>query len=435
MLRRILVGGLWTVAWLLIVLGLAITIVPRFLDRIYYDGAAGPHFDGARFFNPDGEDTARLPGGGSRGGFIWRYLTGSDGRPDWPDRVAVTPGYGDPALVPCPRLSGGARVENWRRCNRSALTPGAMSATWIGHATVLVQTPGFAMLTDPIWADRAGPMGIGPRRVAAPGIAIADLPRIDLIVVSHNHYDHMDLAALKALWDRDRPQIITSLGNDAILRNAGIGDGAPERLIALDWNESLNQQASCADEGPACPSWAVHVTRNHHWGSRWGVDRNRALWSSFTVDTPSGRVFFAGDTGMGDGRWPGEAARIPGPPIRLAILPIGAFRFQPGQLGIGSHIGPPDAIRVWNRLGRPQTVGIHWGTFRLSSEAYATPPRMLSALMTCVGAPTPQRFTTWRIGRSHSVAPLVDGAGTAAPPIDEARINPCAQTPMVRALR
>lgn len=431
--------GLW---WLLIVAGLALTIVPRFLDRIYYEGTAGAHFDGARFFNPDGEDTAAPPTGGSRFGFIWRTVTGADGRPAWPDTVAVTPGYGDARLIRCPALTGAARVENWGRCNPGAMAIGAMSATWVGHATMLVQTPGFAMLTDPIWAERAGPYGVGPRRVTAPGIAIDDLPRIDLIVVSHNHYDHMDLVTLKALWDRDRPHIVTSLGNDSILRAAGIGAGAPERVIALDWNEALNQTATCAGDPSAtaapCPSWTVHVTRNHHWGSRWGSDRNRALWSSFTIDTPSGRVFFAGDTGFGDGQWAREAMAAPGPggagpagtatPVRLAILPIGAFRFVPGQMGTGSHIGPREAIKIWNRLGRPLSVGVHWGAFRLSYEARDTPPQMLSALLRCAGA-NPADFTSWRIGQSMAVPPA-----QTVPAIDEARVDSCATTATVRAL-
>ena len=124
-----------------VALCLAIVLAPPFLDRIYYRGPPSAHFDGQRFFNPDGEDTIRPPAGRSRGSFLLRYATGSDGRPPWPAKVALTPGKPP------------ARVEGDR-----------MLVTWIGHATVLVQTAGLNILTDPIWSDTSGPLGFGPRR-------------------------------------------------------------------------------------------------------------------------------------------------------------------------------------------------------------------------------------------------------------------------------
>lgn len=402
---------------MLIILGLAITIIPRFLDRTYYQGTMSNHFDGARFRNPDQEMAAKSPAARSPLGFGWRILNGA-GRTPWPDQVAVAPGYPHPALTPCPVVTGGAGIENWSRCSRDpASAPAdAMAATWIGHASVLVQTRGFAMLTDPIWAERAGPFGLGPKRVSAPGIRLNDLPKIDLIIVSHNHYDHLNIETLKALWERDHPMIVTALGNDALLRANGIG------AIGLDWGASHRVDAA-----------TVHVSRNHHWSSRWGVDRNRALWSSFVVDTPGGRVFFAGDTGYGDGQWANEAAAIPladgtVPPVRLAMLPIGAFRFQPGQMHIDSHIGPVQAVLLWNRLGRPQTMPIHWGTFRLSNEARETPPTMLDLVMRCAGAET-ARFAAWRVGEARLVARPSPSA-----PIDDALVTRCGNSAAVRAL-
>ena len=191
---------------LIVVVGLAVTIVPRFLDRLYYEGPASDHYDGARFYNPDGDqDTQRLPGGGSRAGFLWRQLTGRDGRPPWPAQVPVAPSR------PAPRVMGERMV-----------------VTWIGHATVLIQTQGLNILTDPIYADHAGPLGFGPRRVAAPGVRFEDLPRIDLVLVSHDHYDHLDQAALRRLWQRDRPGIVTSLGNDSVIGQVGA------KALALD---------------------------------------------------------------------------------------------------------------------------------------------------------------------------------------------------------
>src|SRR3546814_238299 len=184
-----------------------------------------------------------------------------------------------------------------------------MVATWVGHSPVLVQTAGLNILTDPIWSERASPVSfIGPKRVREPGIRFEDLPKIDLVLVSHNHYDHMDLPTLKRLWERDRPLIVTSLGNDTLLRRAGIG------AVARDWGGRV----------PVKPGVSVIVDRVHHWDSRWMTDRNRALWSGFTVVLPGGNLFFTGDTGWGDGSWVSDAAR-PGKP-RLALIAIGAFR-------------------------------------------------------------------------------------------------------------
>lgn len=379
--------------FLVIAIGLAITVVPRFLDRIYYEGPGSDHFDGQRFFNPDGDaDTMRPPTGGSRAGFFWRYLTGNDGRPAWPESVPVT--QGKPA----------ARVEGDR-----------MVATWIGHATVLVQTQGLNILTDPVYAERAGPLGFGPRRVAAPGVTFDDLPRIDLVLVSHNHYDHLDQATLKRLWQRDRPRVVTSLGNDSVIGQEGVP------ATALDWGRSLEVK----------PGVSVTVTRNHHWGSRWFADRNRALWSAFVVSLPGGgNLFFAGDTGFGDGAWPAEAARLG--PIRLALIPIGAFRFVPGQMSSGSHIGPAEAALVFQRLGARRAIPIHWGTFRLSYEAYDTPPRMLDIATRCIGA---EGFAAVPLGAPQEIPPADEAPATEpVPQLAREAMLRCLDTPEVNAL-
>ncbi len=374
-LRRIGAVLLWTV----VALCLTATLLPYFLDRIYYRGPVSAHFDGAHFFNPDGEDTFTPSSKISRAKLIWTELFGDPERPAWPDRIIVRPSR------PATRVEGEAMV-----------------ATWIGHATVLVQTQGLNLLTDPVWSETVGPFGIGPRRVAEPGVRFEDLPHIDLVLVSHDHYDHMDLATLRRLWDRDRPLIVTSLGNDSVIGGAGV----PAR--ALDWGQRIAVH----------PGVAVVVTRNHHWGSRWLGDRNRSLWSSFVVTLPAGNFFFAGDTGPGDMIWPAEAAALG--PIRLAALPIGAFRFERGQMSSGSHIGPRDAIRAWNLLVRPRAIPIHWGTFRLSWEGYWTPPRMLDAMLRCAGS-DPAQFAGVAIGVPVSIPSM----GAAPPPPDLAALAAC----------
>ncbi len=359
-----------TVLWLAIALLLAIVIVPPFLDRIYYRGAESAHYDGEHFFNPDegdGEwegDPTQRDGRNNRTGFIARLLLG-DGRPPWPERVAVE------TLVPETRIEGERMV-----------------VTWVGHATVLVQTAGLNILTDPIWSDYPSPFPpLGPRRVSEPGVRFDDLPPIDIVIVSHNHYDHMDLPTLGRLWARDRPVIVTSLGNETVIAQSGA------TATPRDWGESVR----------ITDNVSVVVTRNHHWGSRWGVDRNRALWSSFVIRTPSGNIFFAGDTGPGDMRWPEEAAAYG--PVRLALIPIGAFRFQPGQNWSGSHIGPDHAVQVFERLGAAYALGIHWRTFRLSWEAIDTPRDLLGEHLAEAGIDE-TRFRAVPVGTVWEIPPL-----------------------------
>jgi len=362
--------------WVVIVLCLLITIVPRFLDARYYGGPPTGHFDGQRFFNPDGEQDDSAAPGRNRGSFLLRYLTRSDGRPAWPDHVPVH------AIAPPARVDGRAMV-----------------ATWVGHATVLVQTQGLNILTDPIWSRTSGPLGVGPARVAEPGIAFEKLPKIDVVLISHDHYDHLDLETLRRLWKRDHPLMVASLGNDSVIGQAGVPSHA------LDWGGRIAVK----------PNVEVVVTRNHHWGSRWFADRNRALWSSFVVRLPGGNVFFAGDTGPGDLTWADSAASYG--PVRLALIPIGAFRFVPGQMVSGSHIGPIDAAEVYRRLGASTGIGIHWGTFHLSAEAYDTPPRLLAAVNRVAGL---RGFGTVALGRPSVIPPYV--AHPRPAPIDRIEI-------------
>jgi L-ascorbate metabolism protein UlaG (beta-lactamase superfamily) len=355
-----------------VALCLAPTIVPIFLDRIYYRGPPGDHFDGKRFFNPG--KFADPPRRGRRGGTM-RYFNrwvADDGRPPWPEQVPVR------QSIPPRRVDGEA-----------------MLVTWIGHATVLVQTQGLNILTDPIWSDRASPFSsLGPKRARAPGVRFEHLPKIDLVLVSHNHYDHLDLQTLERLWTRDRPLMVTSLGNDAILRGRGIG------ALALDWGGSASLKGA-----------TVMVDRVHHWSSRWGTDRNRALWSGFTVKLAGGNVFFAGDTGWGDGSWVDEAARHG--PVRLAIVPVGAY--EPRDVMKSNHVNPVEAVAIFERLRAARALGVHWGTFHLTFEPIGDPPRRLAAALRSRGI-APGRFVVTEPGRSLRVPPLRRARAGAALP-------------------
>ena len=192
----------------------------------------------------------------------------------------------------------------------------------------------------------------------------------------------MDLPTLQRLWRRDRPLIVTSLGNDTILRGRGI------EAVALDWGGRRR----------IGPEAEVIVERNHHWGSRWGTDRNRALWSAFTVRLPGGNIFFAGDTGYGDGSWADEAARRGS--VRLAILPVGAY--EPRDIMQNNHVDPDEAVRLFEKLKARTALGMHWGTFQLTFEGIDDPPRRLAAARRARGIPA-ERFVTTEVGRSFSV--------------------------------
>jgi L-ascorbate metabolism protein UlaG (beta-lactamase superfamily) len=342
---------------------LAPVVVPPFLDRIYYRGPMSGHYDGQHFFNPDGEfgtggTQRRVPAA-----MLARFLLGKD-RSAWPEHLTVTPGH---------PVAG--RID-----------PRRMIVTWIGHSTVLVQAGGINILTDPIYATHSGPFGVtGPSRVRDPGIRFEDLPRIDLVLISHDHYDHMDLATLKRLWRRDHPLIVTSLGNDTVIAQSGA------KAVAKDWGERVTVR----------PGIDVIIERVHHWGSRWMSDRNRALWSGFTVTLPGGNLFFAGDTGWGDGSWPAEAARDG--PYRLALLPIGAY--QPREMMSGNHIGPVEAVAAFETLGAVHALAIHWGTFRLSNEGINEPPALLAKTLREKGLAA-DSFRAMEVGRNWDVPAL-----------------------------
>lgn len=222
---------------------------------------------------------------------------------------------------------------------------GSLRVTFINHATTLIQADGLNILTDPIYSDRPSPVSfLGPSRRRPPGLRFEDLPPIDAVVVSHNHYDHMDLPTLKRLAETHHPRIFVGLGNKALLDEAGIAGGEE-----LDWWQS-------ADLGGG-----VRVTSvpSQHRSNRGLSDEGATLWMGYVVSTSGGPVYFAGDTGFGP-----HFARIAERfgPMRLSLLPIGAFRPEPLR---PVHMGPEQALEAHRVLGSSTSVAIHYGTFRL----------------------------------------------------------------------
>ncbi len=230
------------------------------------------------------------------------------------------------------------------------------TVTWIGHATLLVQMDHVSFLTDPIGSDTASPLPfLGPRRFARPGLDLAALPDIDFVLISHNHYDHLDLATLGAIhrhWPR--AAFFVPLGNGDLLRKRGI---APVR--ELDWGDSIEYRGLRI----------VCLPARH--GSRRGLlDEDRALWASWGVAGPTRRFYFAGDTGWFPGfRVAGEAVG----PFDLAALPIGAY--EPAAMMAQVHLDPEQAVEAARALRARRAVAIHFGTFDLSDEPLDEPPR------------------------------------------------------------
>jgi len=258
--------------------------------------------------------------------------------------------------------------------------------TFVNHATVLVQTANVNVLTDPVWSERVSPVSwIGPRRRRPPGIRFEDLPQIDLVLVSHNHYDHLDLLTLELLARRDRPSFLCGSGVGKLLRDRGLSE-----VIELDWWESV----------PARSGLSVHAVPVQHFSGRTPLDRNHTLWTGFVLAGSAGNVFFAGDTGYGPHF---RQARECFPTIRLALLPIGAYK--PIWFMGPVHMSPEEALDAHRDLRASTSVGIHHGTFELADDGETEPAREIERLLAASSDPRP-RFWLLENGEGRDVPPL-----------------------------
>ncbi len=294
-----------------------------------WHGPPTKNFDGAQFQNQTPVEQR-----GPLSLFQWLW---SRERGPWPDTFLEVP----PGPPPVPRVA-----------------MGELRVTFINHATVLVQMDGLNILTDPVWSDGVGPPGFElQERIRPPGVRFEDLPKIDLVLISHNHYDHLDMPTLRKLYQRDRPKIAAGLGTAALLKQAGITHAKD-----LDWWQSARVNRFTR----------VTSVPVQHFSMRGLCDRNTTLWSGFVVSGPAGRVYFAGDTGMGPHfAQVGEAFG----PIRLALLPIGAFR--PRWFMHPVHIDPKDAVVAHQSLRATTSVGIHYGTFQMADDGFEEPAQTL----------------------------------------------------------
>ncbi|MEF2074133.1 MBL fold metallo-hydrolase [Consotaella aegiceratis] len=329
----------------------------------FYRGPESDHFDGRLFFNPGGEG----PGQASQL-LRWRLKN----RPAaWPESF--------PSPFPPDRPP--ERVDG-----------DAARLSFVGHASLLLQTGGLNMLFDPVWSERCSPFErLGPKRHNAPGIGFDDLPPIDVVCVSHSHYDHMDRATLRRLQARFQPRFVTPLGNDALIHRF-----CPDaRIEAYDW----------LDRAMLNPSVAITFEPTHHWGARGLYDRRMTLWASFAVHTPAGLIYVVGDSGFFGGANYRAARERHGPP-KLAMLPIGAY--APRFFMAPQHQDPDEAVRAARFLEAEMVLGSHWGTFQLTDEAVDEPVRRLAAAL-AKWQVDPQRFVAARPGLVHTLPHSIDG--------------------------
>jgi len=332
----------------------------------YYHGPVSDHFDGMRFFDPAGAPPR------SRADLL-RWMIGSR----WRGTRAKWPAWAASPYADRPP----ARVEG-----------AACRLSYVGHASWLIQTSGVNMLLDPVWSERASPFRMaGPKRVNAPGIAFADLPPIDVVLVSHAHYDHLDLATLSRIAVIHRPRVITPLGNDTIMRNHDPSIDAE----AYDWDQRVEIGAGMV----------VTLVPARHRSARNLSDRNMSLWASFLIEALGGRIYFVADSGYGDGVVFRRMRKHHGP-LKLAILPIGAY--EPRWFMRDQHMNPAEAVQALLDCGAETALASHYGTFQLTDEAIDEPVVALANALQAAGIP-PERFRTLRPGQ------VLDVVGSCPP--------------------
>jgi L-ascorbate metabolism protein UlaG (beta-lactamase superfamily) len=327
------------------------------------------HFDGNRYFNPHAPQSPPSPPGQAfRWLWKWVFRTNFSTWPRQTDFLPEAPPVGQ-------------------------ASDSSLFITAVGHGTFLIQMDGVNILTDPIWSERCSPFSwVGPKRKHEPGIRFEDLPAIDVALVSHNHYDHLDLPTLKRLAEKGMPRAVVPLGNISIMERSGIPN-----IDELDWWESVTLNSKTT----------ITLVPAQHFSGRTLWDRNKSLWGGFIISGPSGNVFYSGDTGYGP-HFREIAYRFS--PIRVALLPISPFRpSQPGdptqEYRRVIHMGPADAIQAHLDLGTPVSIAAHFQVFQLGFDGFHDAVDALAASLEEHGM-EPNAFVAPMFGRAISIPPI-----------------------------
>lgn len=261
--------------------------------------------------------------------------------------------------------------------------PGKLQVTWIGHASMLIQYRGINILTDPMFSDRASPLPFsGPRRYHPPALPSKDLPKIDYVVLSHNHYDHLDKASVLALGSG--PIWLVPLKLKKWFVDAGIKE---EQVLELDWWESYHFRQATITATPA-----------QHWSARTFWDRKKTLWASWMMTIGDRTIWYSGDTGYNPYQFKEIGARFP--EITLALISIGAY--EPRWFMKDVHINPEEAVQIHQDIEARYSLGIQWGTFQLTAEPIDAPPQQLAAELIKKDIPL-SNFETMKIGETRAI--------------------------------
>ncbi|WP_343672398.1 MBL fold metallo-hydrolase [Chitinophaga sp.] len=316
-----------------VIVFLATCLFPFYNCAPVHKQIVSDHYDGKKFYNPT---LAKQFSPGLSD--IIRMMR--EGRPKWPEKVAT---------------------NGIHKLDEDLGTDG-ISLTFVNHATFLIQLPGINILTDPVWAKRVSPVSwFGPMRVRTPGIKMEELPVIHLVIISHNHYDHLDLETLKKLGKRFSPKVLVPVGDKALVESVGIKD-----VQELDWWESVQLN----------PDTRITFTPAQHSSRRGLLDKDRSLWGSYFIQSNKHSVYFGGDAGYST-HYKEIKKRLGAP--EFALLGIGVY--EPNWFMKPMHMNPAEAVAAYMDLDAKLGIGMHFGTFQLASEEYDQPQKELKAAL------------------------------------------------------
>lgn len=330
---------------------LTMLLVGLLISAPRYRGPVSDHFDGSRFINP-GSVKAKS------GCEVLKWMINRKQGP-WKEDLANH--YGK---HPLGHFKGGVRI------------------TFVNHSTFLIQVDGVNILTDPVWSKRVSPFEwIGPKRMKRPGIRFGDLPRIHLVLLTHNHYDHLDIKTLRMIFGAHHPRFVTPLGIMDYLNRNYINSATD-----IDWWQEIQFDDRIK----------IQSVPAQHFSGRGLSDRDATLWCGYVIKTREGNIYFAGDTGYNETTFKDIGSRCG--PFKFSVLPIGAYK--PGWFMSPIHVSPEESVRIHRDIGSPLSIAMHFGTFPLADDSADDPVKDLVLAMAKHGV-EPDEFVTFREGEAR----------------------------------